>query len=79
MMSDDDSNVLIEQISEYYRNNQYDGPTASAVYNKFIAQNYPDSAAAKIPVGVKFGGLTLDQIVRRDLKFNYTDAPNYRK
>lgn len=78
MMSDDGSNVLIKQMSDYYRNKQYDGPAASAVYNNFIAQNYPDSVAAKIPVGVKFGGLTLDQIVyfglfmasEGDLKFN---------
>ncbi|CAG7566391.1 unnamed protein product [Fusarium equiseti] len=63
LMSEDDSNVLIRQISDYYRNNQYDGPTASDVYNKFIAQNYPDSEAARIQAGVKFGGLTLDQIV----------------
>ncbi|KAK1659111.1 hypothetical protein BDP55DRAFT_733615 [Colletotrichum godetiae] len=60
---------------------QYDAMPASAVYNlysQFLAQNYPDSDAAKIPVGIKFSGLTLDQIVyfglfmasKGNLKFN---------
>ncbi|KAK2035944.1 hypothetical protein LZ31DRAFT_636812 [Colletotrichum somersetense] len=78
MKSDDGSNVLTKQMSDYYRSKQYDAMPASAVYSQFLVQNYPDSNAAKIPVGVKFSGLTLDQIVyfglfmasKGELKFN---------
>ncbi|KAL2876574.1 hypothetical protein SGCOL_008151 [Colletotrichum sp. CLE4] len=76
--SDDGNNVLIKKISDYYRSQQYDAIPASAVYSQFLAQNYPDSDAAKIPVGIEFSGLTLDQIVyfglfmasKGNLKFN---------
>ncbi|KAK4233058.1 hypothetical protein C8A03DRAFT_39261 [Achaetomium macrosporum] len=67
-------------LTDYYWDRQYDANPASAEYSQFLAKQYPDARAAKILLGVKFNGLSLDQIVyfglfmqvasKRELKFN---------
>lgn len=80
-MSDGGSNVLVKKIADYYRSGQYDArpaSAASAAYGRFVAQNYPDSEEATITEGVKFNGLSVDQIIyfglfmasKGDLKFD---------